>query len=185
MYPRWSSQFDTEENAGISMVRRWLRSWWPRSLPSRSALCPFQVGAVRRTKPKRFNHDAEHLGVVHLPADALAARPACGQNHVFAGMHVGVDHRGQISKAEHRARNILVALVRHIGASVLARDRGLVRVIELGAKGLVVIGQARREQSEAAAHVHASRIALGIGSGVVRESGSLVYAHAFAHRHVG
>src|ERR1700704_5642113 len=162
--------------------RRCLRSWWPGSLLTRSDLRPLQIGVVHCSKPKRLNHDAEDLGVVHLPADALAARPTCRQNYVFAGMHIGVDHRRQISEAEHRAGNILVAIVCHIGAGVLARDRGLVRVIELGAKGLVVVRQARREQSEAAAHVHASRIALGISGGVVREPGAVVHAHAFAHR---
>ena len=48
-----------------------------------------------------------------------------------------------------------------------------------------MVGQARREQSETATYIHASRIAFGIGRGIVRESGSFIDAHAFAHRHVG
>ena len=100
-------------------------------------------------------------------------------------MHVGVDHRRQVAEAQYGTGNVLVALVRHVGAGLLARHGRIVGIVELRSKRLVMVGQARREQSEAAADVHAGRIALGVGRGVIGESGSLIHAHALAHRHIG
>src|SRR5262245_49213183 len=94
-------------------------------LLTRSNLRALGVGACR-SEPERLGNHAEDLGVVHLPADAVAARPAGGQNHVLAGMYVGIDHRRQITEAEHGAGNVLVTLIRHVGAGLLARDRGII-----------------------------------------------------------
>src|SRR5262249_30571831 len=67
------------------------------------------VGLARKTctQAKRFGDDAEDLRIVDLTASALAARTDGGQNHVFAGMNVGIDHGGQIAEPEHRARHCL------------------------------------------------------------------------------
>src|ERR1700730_8882181 len=53
----------------------------------------FRSPSVAQAEPERFGHDAEYLGVVHLAANTVAAGANRGQNHVLAGMHVGVDHR--------------------------------------------------------------------------------------------
>src|SRR6185436_12531963 len=100
-------------------------------------------------------------------------------------MHVGIDHRRQVAEPKRGTGNALVALVGDVGVGVLARHRGLVRVVELGTKRLVVVGEAGREQGEAAADVHARRIALGVRRGIVGKSGTLVYAYALAQRSRG
>jgi hypothetical protein len=54
-----------------------------------------------RPGPERLGHDAENLGVVHLPMNTVASGANRGQDHVFARMHVGVDHRWQVAEAQY------------------------------------------------------------------------------------
>src|SRR5262245_14629507 len=120
---------------------------------TRSQLRPLGIGTIRRAEPERFDHDAEDLGIVHLPAHAFAARPGGRENHVLARMHAGIGHRRQIAEAEYRAGNVLVALVRHKSVGLLAGDCRVVGIVELRPVRLVVVWQARREHGDPAAHV--------------------------------
>src|SRR5262245_9310227 len=99
--------------------------------------------SVAQAEPERFGYDAEDLGVVHLPANTVAAGSYRGQDHVLAGMHVGIDHRRQVAEAQYGTGNVLVALVRHVGAGLLAGHGRIVGVVELRSKRLIMVRQAR------------------------------------------
>src|SRR5215813_12465191 len=79
-----------------------------------------RIGSTCRTEPQRFDHDSKYVGVVQLPAHAVAAGPRRGQNDVFARMHVGIDHGREIAEAKRGAWNALVTVVRDERARVRA-----------------------------------------------------------------
>src|SRR4051812_30735579 len=85
------------------------------SLLARDDLGPLRLAGIGCSQPQRLCDDAEDLGVVHLPAHTLAARPGCGQDHVLAGMHVGIDHRRQVAEPKRGTGNALVAFVGDVG----------------------------------------------------------------------
>ena len=83
-------------------------------------------------KAERLDDHAEHRGVVDLPANALAAGPRRGQDHILPGVHTGVEISRKVAQPQHRTRRGPVSLrsVAPIGRIVLPNSR--LTLIQIG-----------------------------------------------------